>query len=472
MSLPDDKLHEECGVVGIFDNGDIPAESAYFALHALQHRGQESAGIAASSGKSIIYHKDLGLVSDVFDAGALSVFHGCRIAVGHVRYSTKGSNSVVNAQPLVASYRNGPVALAHNGTLINTAVLSSMLQNDGSVFQTQTDTEVILHLLARYAHLDLINAVLTMMNDLQGSYSLVIMTPDRLLAVRDIFGIRPLILGKKGSSYMVASESAALDAAGAEIVRDIAPGEILEISASGLKSYHYGREAGRPAGLCIFEYVYFSRTDSVIDGIDVMGARLRIGAELARTAPAEADMVAGVPDSGLASAVGYARESGIPYGDALVKNRYVGRSFIQPEQSLRELAVRMKLNALTSNVRGKRIVLVDDSIVRGTTSKKLIDMLKASGAKEVHMRICCPPVEYPCFLGIDTPSRKNLISASHSPESIRAMIGADSLEFLPLDALVRAVACGTSTGFCTGCFDAGYPMDIEKCRRKGLSGRQ
>ncbi len=463
---------EECGVAGIFNKGELSPDMLYFALHALQHRGQESAGIAAISGKKIVQYKNLGLVSEIFNPQSISQFKGQKIAVGHVRYSTKGSNTVVNAQPLVANYRNGVLAVAHNGTLLNSAALARRLQNEGAVFQTQTDTEIFVHLLARYSHLDIQSAVRTMMNDLKGSYSLVIANENMLIGVRDPKGIRPLCLGQKGDSYILASESVALDAVGASLIRDIEPGEIIMISDEGVQSLRYDPLSGRsPSGLCIFEYVYLARPDSVIDGLDVMGSRLRVGASLARLAPGEADMVAGVPDSGLAAAIGYSRQSGIPYGDALIKNRYVGRSFIQPEQSMRELAVRMKLNATAANVRGKRIVLIDDSIVRGTTSKRLVDMLKSAGAKEVHMRICSPPVNYPCYFGIDTPSKKHLISATHSIEDIRKMIGADTLTYLPLRELVSAVQNDTDIGFCTGCFDGNYPLDVEKCRRCAFAGK-
>jgi len=306
-----------------------------------------------------------------------------------------------------------------------------------------------------------------MMKDVQGSYALTVLTRDRLYGVRDPYGIRPLCIGKKGSSYVLASESAALDVLGAKLVRDVCPGEIVEIGPEGLKS-NMVKYRVRPAGMCLFEYVYLARTDSVMDGIDIMGARLRAGMALAQVLPVDADLIAGVPDSALTAAMGYSRSSGIPYGDALVKNRYVGRSFIQPEQSLRELAVRMKLNALKANVEGKRVVLVDDSIVRGTTSKRLVDILKNAGAKEVHLRISSPPVNYPCYLGIDTPSRRQLISAGHSVEEICAMTGADSLAYLPLDGLIKAVCENDGPGFCTGCFNGGYPMNIRTCKNKGM----
>lgn len=468
----EEHLHEECGVVGIYSMGEINTAAAYFALHALQHRGQESAGIVASNGKALVCHKDKGLVREVFEPSDLEPFQNQRISIGHVRYSTQGSNTRFNAQPLMSRYRNGELAVAHNGTLLNTKVLMRDLCNAGSVFQTSTDSEVFVHLLARYAHLSLPHAVLTMMNDVQGSYSLVIITPDTLIGVRDPMGIRPLALGRKGESYMLASESVAFDAVDASYVRDIEPGEIIVINKEGVNSYKYDPHGPKePSHMCLFEYVYLARTDSFMDGIDIMGARLRAGAELARIAPVEADLVAGVPDSALTAAMGYARESGIPYGDALTKNRYVGRSFIQPEQSMRELAVRMKLNALRANVAGKRVVLVDDSIVRGTTSRKLVDMLKSAGAKEVHLRISSPPVTDPCYFGIDTPSKKQLVGASHTVEATRKLVGADTLAYLPLENLERVVRQDKNIGFCTGCFNGKYPCDVNACKRKGLSGR-
>lgn len=458
---------EECGVVGVYNNGDIDTMAMYFALHALQHRGQESAGMAVTDGKTVIYCKHTGLVNTVFTKARLERMSGKKAGIGHVRYSTKGHNTTVNAQPLVASFAGGDVAVAHNGTLLNTLTLKKQLAMHGSIFQTQTDSEVFLHLIAHYAGDGMTRALEHMMKDVQGSYALTVLTRDRLYGVRDPYGIRPLCIGKKGGSYVLASESAALDALGAKLVRDVCPGEIVEIGPEGLKS-NMVKNRVRPAGMCLFEYVYLARTDSIMDGIDIMGARLRAGMALAQVLPVDADLIAGVPDSALTAAMGYSRSSGIPYGDALVKNRYVGRSFIQPEQSLRELAVRMKLNALKANVEGKRVVLVDDSIVRGTTSKRLVDILKNAGAKEVHLRISSPPVNYPCYLGIDTPSRRQLISAGHSVEEICAMTGADSLAYLPLDGLIKAVCENDGPGFCTGCFNGGYPMNIRTCKNKGM----
>ncbi len=460
-------LHEECGVVGIFNNGDIDTVAMYFALHALQHRGQESAGMAVTDGKKITYCKHSGLVNTVFTEARLDRMKGKKAGIGHVRYATKGDNANINAQPLVASYFGGELAVAHNGSLLNANKIRSQFKDNGALFQTSSDSEVILHLLAHYSNLGIEEALNRTINDIQGSFAVVILTKDKVYGMRDPKGIRPLCIGKKGNSYVLASESVGLDAVGAQLVRSVRPGEIVELSQDGVRSINAQKEADAPENMCVFEYVYLARPDSIIDDIDVMGSRIRAGRELAKIAPVEADLVAGVPDSALTAAMGYSLESGIPYGDALVKNRYIGRTFIQPEQSMRELAVRMKLNALKANVDGKRVVLIDDSIVRGTTSKRLVDMLKAAGAKEVHMRISSPPVNYSCYLGIDTPDRRQLISATHSVEEIRKMIGADTLCYLPLENLVSAVKDTTNVNFCTGCFNGKYPMDIKKCRHMG-----
>lgn len=462
-------LKEECGVIGLYSDKAIDPSEAYFALHALQHRGQESAGLAAANGHGITYHKNTGLLSEVFSGNQLNQFKKHNIFIGHVRDSGSGANTMVNAQPLVAEYKNGQIAVAHNGSIVNTKAITRCLQNDGAVFQTHTGSEIFIHLLARYAHLGLAEAVLTMMKDLHGSYCLIVMTPNALIGVRDPFGYRPLVLGKKDSMYVLASESVALDAIGAELVRDVMPGEAIIINKNGITSLTNNVATPRPAGLCLFEYVYLARPDSIIDGISVSNSRIRAGRALAKVAPVEADMVAGVPNSALAAAIGYSQGSGIPYGDALVMNRYVGRTFIQADQNTRELSVKMKLNPLAANIEGKRIVLVDDSIVRGTTSKNLVELLKSAGAKEVHMRISSPPVRHPCYFGINTPTKKQLISASLSIENIRKKVNADSLEYLPIDQLVQAVSDGSSVGFCTGCFNGNYPENVAKCRRLGCS---
>lgn len=452
---------------GFYAPAPADARCAYFGLHSLQHRGQESAGIAYQAGKSIECYKNVGLVSDVL-APRLDLLRHRSAVIGHVRYSTYGGNTVLNAQPLLGESCAGQLAVAHNGQLLNAARLRKDLQNRGAVFQTQNDSEVFLHLMARYAHLPFALGVQAAVKDVRGSYALLLLAPGKMAAVRDPMGIRPLCLGRLHGGYVVASETCALDAAGAEFIRDVRPGEILLFENGQLTSLGGSEEPAK--GICLFEYVYLARPDSVLDSISVAESRFRAGQALALAAPVEADLVAGVPDSALTAAMGYAQSAGIPYGDALVKNRYVGRTFIQPRQSMRELSVKMKLNALAANVKGKRIVLVDDSIVRGTTSQKLVEQLKAAGAREVHLRISSPPVNYPCFFGINTPSRRQLIAARLTPEALCKKVGADTLYYLTLPELKSAVKNGSPHSFCTGCFDGRYALDIAG-KRKGL-GKQ
>ncbi|WP_026486228.1 amidophosphoribosyltransferase [Caldanaerobius polysaccharolyticus] len=448
-------LKEECGVFGIYDiNGHDTARITYYALHALQHRGQESAGIAISNGKIIDYHKGNGLVTEVFNDKNISELRG-RVAIGHVRYSTTGLNQIYNAQPIVVRYRNGYLALAHNGNLVNADELRKELEESGSIFQTSTDTEIIVHLIARYITKGMVEAVKMAMQKIKGAYSLVIMTEKALYAVKDPNGLRPLCIGLLDDSYCFASESCAFDVIGARLIREVSPGEIVEVSEDGIKSY--ALEGQKKEAFCIFEYIYFSRPDSVIRGISVYAVRREMGRRLAMEYPVDADLIVPVPDSGIPAASGYSEVSGIPYGEGLVKNKYVGRTFIQPDQAHREIAVRLKLNVLAESIRGKRIVLVDDSIVRGTTSKRLVSMLRSAGAKEVHLRISAPPVKFPCYFGIDTPSRKELIGSKASVEDIRKMIGADSLGYLSIDGLL---SCFDHVGFCTGCFDGNYPIKV------------
>ena len=451
-----DKLHEECGVFGIYDNDGLDVvASVYHGLYALQHRGQESGGIAVSDGREIRQYRNLGLIPEVFDEETLAQLRG-HIAIGHVRYSTFGDKNVVNAQPLVARCKIGTLALAHNGNLVNAASLRRRLEDAGAIFQTSVDTEVILNLIARMSARGLDEAIVRMMQTVRGSYALVLLTERALIGIRDPYGIRPLCLGRLGESYVLASESCALDAVGAEFVRDVRPGEVVVIDENGLRSFHV--PAPLQSRLCVFEFVYFARPDSVIDGVSVYAARKAAGRRLAMGDDVQADMVIGVPDSALPAAIGYAEQSGIPYGEGLAKNRYVGRTFIKPNQGMREIGVRTKLNALARNVRGKRLVLVDDSIVRGTTSRKIVEMLRTAGAREVHMRISSPPVLNPCYFGIDIATSEELIGHGRSVEGICASIGADSLRFLPESELLKTVE-GSGCGFCTGCFDGSYPVN-------------
>jgi len=453
-----DCMHEECGVFGIYcaDESIEPAEAAYYGLFALQHRGQESAGIAVARDGKIDYHKDMGLVQEVF-RDSLDKLKGGHAAIGHVRYSTMGDSLVANAQPLVISSKRGHLALAHNGNLINAKELRDELENEGAIFQTTIDSEVIASLIVRHGSGDIIEGITKTLSLIKGSYALVIMTEDAVIGVRDPKGIRPICLGRIDDSFVFASESSALDTIGAEFVRDLRPGEIVVADKNGLKSYQGHR--AMDTALCIFEYVYFARPDSDIDGIPVYKARERAGELLAMSSPIDADVVAAVPDSAIHAAMGYSRVSGIPYTIALSKNRYVGRTFIQPSQGKREMGVSVKLSALKRNVRGKRVLLVDDSIVRGTTSKRIIEMLKLAGAKEVHMQISSPPIKHPCFFGIDTSSHDQLIGAAHSVEEIRKLIGADTLNYLRIEDLLKTVE-GAACNFCAGCFDGNYPDDV------------
>lgn len=473
QSIYDSGVHEECGVFGIYDrNGGNVAKSIYYGLSALQHRGQESCGIAVSDTngpKGVHYHKELGLVSEVFKPDTLEPLHG-NIGVGHVRYSTTGAVTQANAQPLVLNYMKGTLALAHNGNLVNMAELRKELEYTGAIFHTTIDSEVIAYQIARNrVHSSSVEeSVYKSALKLKGAYSLVIMSPRKLIGVRDPWGLKPLCLGKRGNSYVLASESCALTAIDAELIRDIEPGEIITITSDEIYSdyrlakQHTGRQAR-----CIFEYIYFARLDSKLDGFDVYDTRIRAGAALARSYPVTADLVVGVPDSGICAAQGYARESGIPFGIAFHKNSYMGRTFIKPTQSERESAVKIKLSILESVVRGKRIILVDDSIVRGTTIKNLILMLKQAGALEVHVRISSPPFLHPCYFGTDVPSNKQLIAHAMTPNEICSDIGADSLGYLQIEDLQTMVP---ELPICTACFTANYPMDVsnanpneEKC---------
>lgn len=456
--LRPDKLKEECGVFGIFNNDrhDV-ARLTYYALYALQHRGQESAGIAVNDEGTILYHKDMGLVPEIFNEVVLNHLKG-KISIGHVRYSTTGASLRENAQPMVIKYKNGQMALGHNGNLVNAAELHEMLEENGAIFQSTIDSEVILNLISRcrISSNTIEEALVNMMKEVKGSYALVILTPKRLIGIRDPLGIRPLCIGIIDNSYVLASETCALDAVGAKYVRDVNPGEIVLIGEDGLTSIQ--TEVPESSKACIFEFVYFARPDSFIDGASVHQARIEAGKRLAIEHPVDADLVIGAPDSGLTAALGFSMESGIPYGQGLLKNRYVGRTFIQPDQNQRETGVKIKFNAMRNAVEGKRIVMIDDSIVRGTTTKRIVQMLKDAGATEVHMRVSSPPIKFSCYYGIDTPSRKQLVASNHSIEEIRDLIGADSLGYLSLEGLLKTPV-GAKLGFCTACFKGDYPTD-------------
>lgn len=465
IDLEQDKLKEECGVFGIFSNKNIDVSHlTYYGLYALQHRGQESAGIAVCNNGKIDVHKGMGLVTDVFDNDSLDKMVG-NAAIGHVRYSTTGGSCANNAQPIVNEFELGSIALAHNGNLVNTDVIRELLQYGGTSFETSIDTEVVLKLIAKNAKKGIENAVADAIQAIKGSFAIVILTEDKLIGVRDPNGIRPLCIGKfDDDSYVMCSETCALDSVGAEFVRDVNPGEIVIIDKEGIRSINFAEKT--KCETCVFEYIYFARPDSVIDGISVYNSRELAGEELYREAPVEADIVIGVPDSGLAAATGYAKASGIPYGIGLIKNRYVGRTFISPTQELREKAVAVKLNPLKVNIEGKRVVIIDDSIVRGTTSKKLVDILRKAGAKEIHFRVSSPIIKYPCYFGINIASRKELIGGNKTVEEIREFIGADSLAYLSIDSLLKSL--GEKNNFCLGCLKGVYPvsapMEVDKER--------
>lgn len=457
-----DKLGEECGVFGIYDlDGNNIAPSVYYGLFALQHRGQESCGIAVSETDGpkgrVSSHKGMGLVNEVFDGEILEKLKG-DIGVGHVRYSTAGASSRENAQPLVLNYIKGTLALAHNGNLINTPELRRELEYGGAIFQTTIDSEVIAYHIAR----ERVNAktveeaVGRAMDKMKGAFSLIVMSPRKLIGVRDPYGFKPLCIGKRDNAYVLTSETCALDTIGAEFVRDVEPGEIVTITKDGIVSDKSHCIPEEKHGRCIFEYIYFARPDSHIDGVSVYGSRIQAGRFLAQDSPVEADIVVGVPESGNAAALGYSLESGIPYGTAFVKNGYVGRTFIKPKQSSRESSVNVKLNVLREAVEGKRVIMIDDSIVRGTTSDRIVTMLKKAGAKEVHMRVSSPPFLWPCYFGTDVPEREQLIAYNRSLEEIRQIIGADSLGYLRVERL-KELSKGLP--ICMGCFTGKYPME-------------
>lgn len=457
------EIREECGVFGVFgkENPTI-AQSVYFGLFALQHRGQESCGIAVNSDGVFNSYKDVGIVNDVFTPDVLARLGGGSIAVGHVRYGTTGNGGRINAQPVVVNHFKGSMALAHNGNLTNAYELRREFEAKGSIFHTTSDTEVISYLITeeRLKTGTIEDAVCRAMNRLEGAYSLVVMSPQKLIAARDENGFRPLCYGKtKDGTYYVASESCALDAVGAKLIRDLDPGEVLVFTDQGVRSIRNHCDE-KPHTLCVFEYVYFARPDSIIEGASVHEARVKAGEILAREHKVDADVVVGVPDSGLDAALGYARESGIPYSIGFIKNKYIGRTFIAPDKKSRVNGVKIKLNPISSEIKGKRVVLIDDSIVRGTTSGRIVKLLRDAGAKEVHMRVSAPPFVNPCYYGTDIDSRDNLIACRKSIEEIAEEIGVDSLGYLSVEGVKEIARVNEKSGFCTACFDGNYPTEI------------
>ena len=462
MTKPD-KFHDECGVVAISAHPEAE-KLAYLGLHALQHRGQESAGIVTSDGITLRPHKDMGPVADIFTEDVLAKMRGT-VAIGHTRYSTAGDSALLNAQPILVQSNKGSIALAHNGNLTNALQVRSRLESQGSIFQTNSDTEVIVHLIALSKEHTLPEAMADALRQVEGAFSLVMMSADRIFAARDPRGFRPLAMGRiraienqKHDTVVFASETCAFDLIGAEYERDVKPGELVVVGPEGVTSRCYAPAA--PQSSCIFEHVYFSRPDSVVFGRAVQSSRENLGRQLARETGVEADLVVPVPDSGVTAAVGYAAESGIPFRFALIRNHYVGRTFIEPRQSVRDFGVKLKLNPVRSLLEGKRVVLIDDSIVRGTTSRKIVRMIRNAGAKEVHMRVSCPPTISPCFYGVDTPSKRQLIAANKSVDEICDYIGADSLAYLSLDGLKKACGEGEGLRYCTACYTGKYPTEI------------
>ena len=457
-----DKFHDECGVFGIFGHPEA-ANLTYLGLYALQHRGQESAGIAASDGERIRVSRAMGHVADAFDEAALGKLPG-HIAVGHTRYSTAGESKLENAQPFLIDCAHGQIAVAHNGNLVNARELRDELVRAGSIFQTSSDTEVILHLYARSRAHTTEEALVESVAQIRGAYSLTLLTKNRLIAARDPNGFRPLALGRLGDAWIVCSETCALDLIGATYERDVAPGEIVIITEGGVRSVR--PFPASPLSQCVFEHVYFSRPDSYVFGKSVNEVRTEFGRTLARESPADADVVVPIPDSGVCAAIGFAEQSRLPLQMGLIRNHYVGRTFIQPQQSIRHFGVKVKLNPVRSILEGKRVVLLDDSIVRGTTSRKIVKMVKAAGAREVHMRISCPPTISPCFYGVDTPSRTELIAATHTLDEIRQYIQADSLAYLSIEGLRGAV--GSGQDYCTSCYTGIYPLAFPRDERAYL----
>jgi amidophosphoribosyltransferase len=471
IAYADDHFHDECGVFGVFGHAEA-ANLAYLGLYALQHRGQESAGIVSSDGGELHAHRAMGEVEEIFIPSVLAQLPG-DLAIGHTRYPTAGDKALLNAQPIMVDCNKGKIALGHNGNLTNAAEWRRKLEHRGSIFQTNSDTEVIVHLIARSQARNLSGALGDALNQVEGAYSLLVLTPDELYAVRDPRGFRPLVLGRlaatetAGETWLVASETCAFDLLNAQYVREIEPGEMVRISKSGIESIHFAPE--KPRQHCIFEHVYFARPDSTVFGKSVNASREALGRVLAREHPVEADIVVPVPDSGVPAAVGYALESGIPFHLGLIRNHYIGRTFIEPSQAIRNFGVKLKLNPVRGLIEGKRVILVDDSIVRGTTSRKIVRMVREAGAKEVHVRISCPPTISPCYYGVDTPTKEELIASSNTPEEICRYLGADSLGYVSLPALRQAV--GDADGaFCTACYTGVYPTDLVQLEVREGSG--
>jgi amidophosphoribosyltransferase len=475
--MPFDKFRDECGVVAIFGNPEAE-KLAYLGLHALQHRGQESVGIVTSDGMALHMHKAMGLVADIFSEDVLSKLRGT-LGIGHTRYSTAGDSALLNAQPIMVQSNKGMMALAHNGNLVNAQDIRHRLESQGSIFQTNSDTEVIVHLIALSKEQTLPEAMADALRRVEGAFSLVMISPDRIFAARDPRGFRPLAMGRiagqggeKQDTIVFASETSAFDLIGATYERDVKAGELIVVGPEGVTSRMFAPAQAQSS--CIFEHVYFSRPDSLVFGRAVQESREELGRQLAREAPSEADLVVPVPDSGVTAAMGYAAESGIPFRFGLIRNHYVGRTFIEPRQSVRDFGVKLKINPVRSLLEGKRVVLIDDSIVRGTTSRKIVRMVRSAGAKEVHMRISCPPTISPCFYGVDTPSKKELIAANKSVEEIREFIGADSLAYLSLAGMKKACGDGVKTTYCTACYTGVYPtnwVDVEEIQPASVAKR-
>jgi amidophosphoribosyltransferase len=455
-SFDDDHFHDQCGIFGVSGSAEA-SNLTYLGLHALQHRGQESAGIATADQGRLLVHRSLGLVRDVFDESDLKKLSGTK-AIGHVRYSTAGETHIKNAQPLAVDYELGSVAVAHNGNFTNYEELRARLEGEGSIFSSTTDSEVLVHLIARSRQMTPVDRIADALTDVRGAFSLMFLTPDQVIAVRDPHGFRPLMMGRTKDAYVFASEPPAFDLIGAEYMRDLEPGEMVIVSDGGLES-RYPFSSERPRKMCIFEYIYFARPDSYLSGISVYEARKELGRTLAAEAPVDADVVIPVPDSGVPAALGFASAAKLPFELGLIRSHYVGRTFIEPQSSIRHFGVRLKLNPVKGAIQGKRVVIVDDSIVRGTTSRKIVKMIRDAGAREVHLRISAPPTRWPCFYGIDTPSRSELIASNHTPEEIARYITCDSLGYLSIEGMHRAIG---GRGYCDACFSGNYPVPFSQ----------